>query len=73
VARFFKNVEARIFRENFLVLAFVVGCFYGLSEEYHQAFVPHRGWEILDLSADFPGRLLGVVTYAIYVRNRSCL
>jgi len=73
VARFFKNVEARIFREYFLLSALVVGCLYGVSDEYHQIFAPHRGFEVLDLSADFLGSLLGVVTYARYVRNRSCL
>lgn len=41
--------------------AVVVAGLYGLSDEFHQRFVPGRTAELLDLGADVAGALCGVL------------
>jgi VanZ family protein len=39
--------------------AIVISTLYGLSDEYHQRFVPGRTFDLLDLAADFVGAVAG--------------
>ena len=48
-----------------VVLAFVLGTLYGLSDELHQRFVPNRSPELFDLFADACGALAGAVSMAV--------
>jgi VanZ family protein len=48
-----------------VLLAIVFGSLYGLSDELHQSFVPHRAVEVLDLVADAVGAALGAGIGAI--------
>jgi VanZ family protein len=50
-------------RDNFLLLAIVLGIFYGLLDEIHQYFVPGRVSDVADLIADGIGVILGVVIF----------
>ena len=43
---------------NFLI-AGILGSFYGLSDEFHQAYVPGREADLLDWAADCFGVLVG--------------
>lgn len=46
-----------------ILLAPILGALYGVSDEFHQSFVPGRdssGWDVL---ADFFGSSLGVLVY----------
>jgi len=45
------------------LLAAVITIAYGLSDEWHQSFVPGRSADGWDLLADALGAVLGVVTY----------
>jgi VanZ family protein len=52
----------------FLLLLVCFICFiYGLSDEFHQKFVPGRSSSVMDIAADMLGSFLGVV---IYIRKR---
>jgi VanZ family protein len=39
--------------------AIVISTLYGVSDEYHQRFVPGRTFDLLDLLADFAGSMAG--------------
>lgn len=65
LARSFKNAQSPIFKREFIILAIIVSLLYGLSDEFHQTFVPNRGFEMLDLLADFIGGILGACIYKI--------
>lgn len=42
------------------IVAFLLAVLYGISDEFHQAFVPGRGASFVDLLADAVGSILGV-------------
>jgi VanZ family protein len=41
----------------------VIGCGYGISDELHQYFTPHRSPDVWDAAADTVGALFGALTY----------
>ena len=51
--------------------AVLVATLYGLSDEYHQAFVPLRQADPLDLFADFSGALLGIILWQTIGKCRA--
>lgn len=51
-------------RGRVLAVAFLVPLAYGVSDEFHQHFVPGRSVEVLDVAADATGALLGVAFLA---------
>jgi len=56
-------------------LAFFLATAWGFSDELHQAFVPGRSADWIDVVADALGSLVGVVTYASvgYLRARGAV
>lgn len=44
-----------------LVFAIALATLYGISDEFHQSFVPHRSVEIKDVVIDFLGAAAGVL------------
>ena len=53
------RVGASPLKRAILTIAFTV--LYGISDEFHQSFVPGRSPEILDVAADAAGGLIGVI------------
>jgi VanZ family protein len=53
-----------------LVWGFALSVGWGALDELHQAFVPKRSADALDLAADVVGALLGVVCYRRFSRKR---
>jgi VanZ family protein len=51
--------------------AVVVGSAYGLTDEIHQAFVPHRSADVRDWVADTLGALLGAALAVAFLRRRK--
>ena len=47
-----KNSQYPSFRDNAMLLAIAIGILYGMSDEFHQSFVPGRNADIGDLAAD---------------------
>jgi VanZ family protein len=42
-----------------VLAAVVISSLYGVSDEYHQLFVPGRSFDILDMVADIIGSIVG--------------
>lgn len=53
-----------------LVLAIVIGIVYGMSDEFHQAFVPTRDSDVHDVMADAVGSAIGAWAVARVMRDR---
>lgn len=55
-----------------LVYSFLISLAYSFLDEIHQSFVPRRTFQILDLSFDFFGILIGLaVGYNIFVLKKK--
>ncbi len=65
-ARAFKNSPRKTFFENFKIFAIIVSIVYGISDEFHQSFVPLRQFSVLDMTADGIGSIIGVILYGKY-------
>jgi len=53
------------------LLAATIGALYGISDEWHQFFVPGRSMDMLDMLADAAGALLGAWLVKLAVGKRS--
>lgn len=53
------------------VLAVGTGVAYGISDEFHQSFVPSRESSIYDVFADTIGTVLGNIVYFGFYRRRK--
>jgi len=50
-------------KKNLLLFTFLIGTIYGISDEFHQYFVPGRVSDILDVLADSVGTLIGFAVF----------
>ena len=67
----FAFLLARAFGARRWWLAIVVGALYGVSDEFHQTFTPHRsGNDLGDMTADLVGSTIGAVTWMLLLRWR---
>jgi VanZ family protein len=53
------------------IFAVVFCCFYGISDEIHQSFVPPRETDPLDLLADTIGAIVGQLVQKIHFRTQN--
>ncbi len=52
--------------------AIIVFCLiYGITDEFHQSFIPGRTMSVADLVADFTGAVLAVAAWLFWTRNHS--
>lgn len=59
-------------RANIVRFAVVLFClFYGISDEFHQAFIPGRHSSIIDVTADVFGGIASVLIYSLYLRTKK--
>lgn len=50
-------------KKNYIGIAIVLGVLYGISDEFHQSFVPGRFTEAADVLADSIGIVIGVMLF----------
>ncbi|HEC57318.1 MAG TPA: hypothetical protein ENI32_05495 [Candidatus Syntrophoarchaeum butanivorans] len=58
-----KNVAVNKYAAPFSIL---IGTLYGITDEFHQTFVPHRSASLMDLCADFLGLLFAQFLILLY-------
>ncbi len=54
-----------------VLVAILITSAYGVSDEFHQWFVPNRSCDVWDWTADTIGGILGATIYAAYESRRS--
>ena len=63
-ALFFQN-GSKFLKRWSLLIAFLVTCCYGYSDEFHQLFVPRRTFDYYDMLADAIGALIFVIVFIV--------
>jgi len=63
-----KNWRAKPFTYSALVVFLCT--LFGISDEYHQTFVPGRDGSLYDLAVDFAGGLTAVFTYSLLMKTK---
>ena len=63
----FKNSENTILRKYAAILAVLLGIIYGITDEYHQSFVPGRTASLHDLLADGIGVTIAQIIFVILI------
>lgn len=51
-------------------LVFILAVYFGVSDEYHQGFVPNRTVDIMDWLADTAGAAFGLIMIALLLKLR---
>jgi VanZ family protein len=62
-ARALKNTSSGIAFTKLVIFSVIFACVYGITDELHQAFVPHRSVSAVDVLIDTLGGLLGSLIY----------
>jgi len=58
-----KNSRLWLSDRDFILLAVAIATFYGISDEFHQHFVPNRNASLGDVFFDCIGSVIGSVVY----------
>ena len=69
--RAFKTTRIKNDLKLVLILSVLFSFFYGISDEIHQYFVPHRNADLMDVLADLLGSIMGVYIYQLIARKIS--
>ena len=67
---FFYNPNAQ-WREKWYLLTLLIGGFYGIFDEIHQAFIPGRTADLYDVLADVIGVLIVINIYRFFKNKFS--
>ena len=62
-ARALKNTYPRLVSPKVIYITVIFGVIYGITDEFHQVFVPHRYASGLDLFIDGVGSFMGSLFY----------
>ena len=68
-ALFFRAFRTQRFKENInLVIAFSIlsSSLYGITDEFHQYYLPYRDADVMDILADILGSICGVYIYYLF-------
>jgi VanZ family protein len=69
ICRWLVSAERPFFRKHAILLTMVVGISYGLSDEWHQSFVPGRDASLWDALFNASGVAVAAFTYRILRRR----
>ena len=71
ITRGMQHIKYRLIQERPVLTAVMLGCFFALTDEIHQAFVPARSAEVLDWVADFAGIVVFSYLYSLWYNRRQ--
>ena len=57
-----------LFKSKAVMFTIIFSSVYGIMDEVHQLLIPGRSCELLDLTADLIGIILGVITVSLLVK-----
>lgn len=58
--------------KTIFIIVLIVCPLYGMSDEFHQSFVPTRSVELLDFMADTTGSFFGAMIFTKFFFKRKC-
>ena len=64
-----KNSELKFSNTSLIIFAAIFSVLYGLSDEFHQSFVPNRDASLLDVLFDCIGGAVGSIVYTLSLRR----
>ena len=64
IIRGFRNSRFSLSHIKFILLAASLGTLYGITDEFHQSFVPNRCANLGDIFFDCIGSIIGSIVYA---------
>jgi len=59
LARAFYNTSSKPDYKSIFIASALIAALYGISDEFHQRFVPERSCDIIDLLSDIAGSIAG--------------
>jgi len=65
----FKKTNSRLSHRRRYLLTFLGVLFYGITDEFHQAFVPLRDPSLIDVCFDAFGGWLAILTFTFFDRS----
>ena len=68
---FFVNTRKPLNITSALIISFLIAIIYGSLIEYTQTFIPERGFDYADLTANIAGTLTGAAVYYFYFTRRT--
>jgi len=71
---FYRAYQTLSFKNNIpllMLLSIISTSLYGISDEFHQSYVPLRDGSLLDLMADILGAICGVYLYHLWAMPRA--
>lgn len=71
LARAFAGSSEKISIRDLVLITFIIGTLYGLTDEFHQHFTPGRVVSILDLISDAISSFLGAVIFKALRKSPS--
>ncbi len=69
---FYRAFRSLYFQDRLLLailLSIAASTGYGISDEFHQYFVPYRSADIMDVLADMVGSCIGVMAYFLIMER----
>ena len=69
--RGFKNSPLSLSSVKFISLAVALSTLYGMSDEFHQYFVPNRDASLADILFDCIGSMIGSTIYTVLWRKKN--
>ncbi len=62
-----KSVRNGVMSKYAVPFSIAIGTLYGVTDEFHQSFVPYRSASLMDLYADFLGLLFAQLLFLSYI------
>ena len=66
-----KQNKVGLFSEHAFIFSIVLSALYGISDEFHQYFVPNRSCDVYDMIANTIGATIAITIIYLYLKFRK--